>query len=251
MKKKKRLKKKQGRGKLVWIIAGLVVLLLGGAFLFCWTARITNITVTGTSRYTEDEIISMIFKEDKDRNPFYAVYQEKFGSHEDIPFIERYEVKVTGLHSAKVIVYEKSLAGCVEYMGSFLYFDREGIVVESSGERDPAVPLITGLTFQNVVMYEPLTVEDQGIFQEIMNLSQLLSGYEMEVSEVNLGTGGRVTLYLDRIRAILGTGEYLAEKVAELHDMLPQLSGRTGTVYLEGFDPDAKNPSYPFVEGEW
>src|SRR5699024_4283844 len=76
MKKKKRLKKKQGRGKLVWIIAGLVVLLLGGAFLFCWTARITDITVTGTSRYTEDEIISMIFKEDKDRNPFYAVYQE-------------------------------------------------------------------------------------------------------------------------------------------------------------------------------
>ncbi len=230
-----------------WVIAGLILLLLAGAFLFVYTARITEVTVTGSTRYTDEEIISMILDEEKDWNPFYALYQEQFGEHKDIPFVERYEVKLTGLRSARITIYEKSLAGCVEYMGSYLYFDRDGIVVESSGERDTAVPLITGLKFQNVVMYEPLTVEDDSVFQEIMNLSQLLSGYDMEVDRVNFAGSGQITLYMGSLKACLGDSRYLAEKVAELSDMLPQISGLAGTVYLDGYDPEAKNPSYPFV----
>ena len=56
-----------------WVIAGLILLLLAGAFLFVYTARITEVTVTGSTRYTDEEIISMILDEEKDWNPFYAL----------------------------------------------------------------------------------------------------------------------------------------------------------------------------------
>ena len=242
---KKQKKKKSRRGLAVLAIAAVILL---AAAIFGLTTGLTSIKVVGSTRYSEDEVISMIFKEKKDWNTFYAVYKDKFGEKEDIPFIQKYQVKVTGLHSATVTVYEKSIVGCIEYMGAYLYFDKDGIIVESSGEQDTEVPLITGLRFQNVVMYEKLTVEDEGVFPVILNLSQLLSSYEIETREVNFDSGGNITLYVGNIEAVLGNSRYLAEKISEFRDMLVQISGLSGTLYLDEYTPDAKNPSYPFIQ---
>lgn len=240
--------KKRGRGRKWLVMFGTFAALFLGVLLFAYSTRLTDVTVTGTGRYTEEELISMIFKEDRDWNTFYALYKNKFKEHEDIPFIEKYQVKVTGLHSAKVTVYEKSLAGCIEYMGSYLYFDREGIIVESSRELTPMVPLVTGLRFQNVVMYEKLTVEDDSIFSEILNLSQLLAGYEIQTEEVHFDSHKNIFLKVGSLTVVLGDSTYMAEKLSEFHDMLPQIEALSGTVYLDGYSPDAQNPSYPFIQ---
>ena len=58
-----------------------------------------------------------------------------------------------------------------------MYFDRDGIIVESSGEKLEGVPWITGLDFGQIVLYKPLPVEDPDVFQEILNLTQQLSLY--------------------------------------------------------------------------
>lgn len=248
--KRKWLEKKgrRRRRRLIFLCTGLAVIL--GCLIFCLTVRITEVTVTGSSRYSDEELISMIFKEDKDWNTIYAFYKDKFAEHADIPFIEKYHVKITGLHSAGITVYEKSLAGCIEYMGTYMYFDREGIIVESSGELTPMVPLVTGLRFKNIVMYEKLTVEDESIFGEILNLSQLLKGYDIQVDKLDFDSSGNVDIYVGNIRAVLGDDSYLTEKVAEFHDMLPQIKDLSGTVYLNEYSPDALNPSYPFIQNQ-
>ena len=81
-------------------------------------------------------------------------------------------------HTIKIEVYEKALAGYVEYLDRFMYFDRDGIVVESSTERTNGIPLVAGLSFDHVVLYQPLPVEDMGIFQDILNISppELVNG---------------------------------------------------------------------------
>ncbi len=242
---KEQKKKKSHKGLTVLAVVVMILLAVG---IFAAATRLTSVTVTGSTRYSEEELISMIFKEDRDWNTFYALYKDRFGKKEDIPFIQKYQVKVTGLHSASVTVYEKSIAGCMEYMGAYLYFDKDGIIVESSGEHDVTVPLITGLKFQNVVMYEKLTVSDEEIFPVILNLSQLLSGYGIETKEVNFDNSGNITLYVGNIKAVLGSSQYLAEKISEFRDMLVQISGLSGTLYLDEYTPDAKNPSYPFIQ---
>ncbi|MCI8464539.1 MAG: hypothetical protein HFI63_01585 [Lachnospiraceae bacterium] len=242
-KERRRVKKRQRRFKTF----GIVILLFLFLFLFGYSTRIQDVTVIGNTRYTEEELISMIFPEEKDWNTFYALYQEQFGKAKDIPFVEKYQVKITGLHSAKITVYEKSVAGCLEYMGSYMYFDREGIIVESSRELEENVPLVTGIQFQHIVMYEKLEVGDAGIFAEILNLSQLLAQYELYPERMAFDKDKQVTLIMGEIQAFLGDSRYMAEKVAELSDMYPALSGRSGTVYLNEYRPDVKNPSYPFV----
>lgn len=246
--KAERKAKKRRRRLFLFGLSALFLLLL---FLFGINTRLTNLTVVGNTRYTEDELISMIFTKDRDFNTFYALYRNQFGEPEDIPFVEKYQVKVTGLHSAKITVYEKSVAGCIEYMGSYMYFDREGVIVESSGELSEKVPLVTGIQFQHIVMHERLEVGDEAVFAEILSLSQLLEQYGLFSEQMAFDKNRQVSLTMGSLKVVLGDDKYLAEKIAELSDMYSELSGRSGTVYLNEYRPDVKKPSYPFVpDGE-
>lgn len=44
-----------------------------------------------------------------------------------------------------------------------MYFDKDGIVVETSNRQDMSVPLIDGLEFDSVVLYSLLPVADEGV----------------------------------------------------------------------------------------
>ncbi len=245
--RREKAERKAERNKKRLRLMGILSFFLLMLVLFGFGTRLTDIEVVGNTRYTRDELVSMIFTQDRDWNTFYALYRNQFGEPEDIPFVEKYQVKVTGLHSARITVYEKSVAGCIEYMGSYMYFDREGIIVESSRELEENIPLVTGIRFQSIVMYQKLEVEDEAVFAEILNLSQLLAQYELFPEKMAFDKNRRVTLILGNLRAVLGDDSFLAEKVAEFSDMYPEIAGRSGTVYLDEYRPDVKNPSYLFV----
>ena len=70
--------KKRGRGRKWLVMFGTFAALFLGVLLFAYSTRLTDVTVTGTGRYTEEELISMIFREDRDWNTFYALYKNKF-----------------------------------------------------------------------------------------------------------------------------------------------------------------------------
>ena len=48
------------------------------------------------------------------------------------------------------------------------------------------------------------------------------------------------------IEVILGDNEGLNGKIAELSDMLPQLSGLSGTLYLDNYDESNASAMYAF-----
>ncbi len=51
-----------------------------------------------------------------------------------------------------------------------VYFDKDGIVVESSDQEIEGVPLIKGLTFDRLTMHQALNVKDASIFGTILNI---------------------------------------------------------------------------------
>ena len=127
--------------------------------------------------------------------------------------MEDYRIVFHSPLDVEVIIYEKSIVGYVSYMSSYMYFDRDGIIVESSGDKLEGVPWITGLDFGQIVLYKPLPVEDPDIFQEILNLTQQLSLYEIPVDRIAYDSQGQATLYIRRWRSrweITGilTGKY-------------------------------------------
>lgn len=240
--------KRRRRGKTIGIVFGVLLgILLLLAVLF-FAVRITDIQVTGNKQYTEQQIIDLIFDGRWSRNSAYCYYESQFREHKSIPFIEEYKIEFKSPTRVEVVVFEKSVVGYVSYMSSYMYFDKDGIIVESSSEQLPGVPWITGLEFGHIVLHQPLPVENQEIFGKILNMTQVLSVAGLSVDKINYNSLGEAQLYIGDITVELGDDENLDGKISELQGILPELSGLSGTLYLNTYDETNTNPTYRFIK---
>ncbi len=215
-------------------LAAAAAMLLMVCLLF--SVRITQVEVTGNERYTQEQITDLLFPDSMSRNALLCFWNDRLKEHISIPFVEDYEIVFQAPNRVEVIVYEKSVVGYVSYMSSYMYFDKDGIIVESANEALPGIPLIIGLKFGQIVLYEKLPLEEEGIFQEILNLTQILAVNHLQVDRIQYGRYKDITLYMKDIEVLLGSGGNLNGKISELRDMLPQLEGVKGILHLEDYD---------------
>ena len=176
------------RHRSLFIIGGTLVI-LAAALVFAYSYIKTNYTVTtlyveGNIHYSEEEIIDMVMEGQFGSNSLFLAFKYKDKSVEGVPFVEKMDVSVLDPHTIKIEVYEKALAGYVEYLEKCVYFDKDGIVTEISDEKTAGVPQVAGLSFDHVLLHEPLPVEDAGIFRSILNITQLVNKYNLRVYSV-------------------------------------------------------------------
>lgn len=236
------------RHRSLFIIGGTLGV-LAAALIFAFSYISENYTVTtvyveGNIHYSEEEIIGMITEGHYGSNSLFLSLKYKDKSVEGVPFVEKMDVSVLDPHTIKIEVYEKALAGYVEYLEKCVYFDKDGIVTEISDERTEGVPQVTGLSFDHVLLHEPLPVEDSGIFRSVLNITQLVNKYNLSVDRIYFGKGGNLILYFGDVKAALGTGDNLDEKIMRLQYMLPNLEGKSGTLRMENYTEETKNTSF-------
>lgn len=226
--------------------AGIILafLLVIGILFFC--VNVGTVTVTGNSRYTDEQMIDMVFQNRLDYNSIYCYVKDRFTDHQQIPFVEDYKLDFKSPTRVELIVYEKSVVGYVSYMNSYMYFDKDGIIVESANEKVDGIPWITGLDYGHIVLHQQLPVEDQKIFEAILNLTQVLSVNNLQVDKIQFRALGAVSLYMEEIEVVLGDTSNISGKIAELSDMLPKISGLQGTLYLDTYDETNGNVAFTF-----
>lgn len=230
-------------------IIGTMIIILGAALSYVYSYITVNYTVTtiyveGNVHYTEEEIIDMVMEGRYGNNSLLLSLKYKDRSVEGVPFVEKMDVSVLDPHTIKIEVYEKALAGYVEYLEKCMYFDKDGIITEISEKKTAGVPQVTGLKFDHVLLFEPLPVEDPGIFRSILNITQLVNKYNLRVDRIYFGSDGTLTLYFDEVRVALGTGDNLDEKIMRLQYMLPNLEGKSGVLKMENYTEETKNTSF-------
>lgn len=230
--------------KRIGLLAAMGTVLL--AVITVLSVKVTSVTVTGNNRYTDEQMEAILFPDSLSRNTAACYLKDRFKKHEAIPFVEDYKLVFQGLNKVEIIVYEKSVVGYVPYMSSYMYFDKDGIIVESANQELPGIPRITGLKFGHIVLYQKIPVESQEIFDEILNLTQILSVYGLEVDKIQYNSLGEATLYMGEIEVVLGDKKGLNGKIAELNDMLPKIKGLSGTLYLDTYDETDSNAMYAF-----
>ena len=124
-----------------------------------------------------------------------------------------------------------------------MYFDKDGIVVESSDQVMDGVPMIKGLSFDSLTMHQALTVKDPEIFQTILRITQLLDKYDLNPDEIRFGNGSELYLKLEDVTVALGTGDYLDEKVSRLKKLEADLEGKSGTLHMENYTDESTHIS--------
>ncbi len=234
--------------KSIFIILGIILFLLLG-LLFGYQYILANYTVTtsyveGNVHYTDEEILDMVMAGRYGNNSLFLSMKYRDKSISGVPFVEKMDVSVVDPHTIKIEVYEKALAGYVEYLENYMYFDKDGIVVESSNERTEGIPLVTGLQFDHVVLYEPLPVDNPEIFKSVLSITQLVNKYNLSIDRIYFGSDNTLTLYFDEVRVALGNATDLDEKLMKLQYMLPELQGKSGVLRMENYTEETKNISF-------
>lgn len=222
----------------------MAVLLSAVYYYIITTYTVTTVYVDGNIHYTNEEVIDMVMKGRYGNNSLYLAVKYKDEGVEGVPFVEKMDVSILSPDTIRINVYEKAFAGYVEYLGQYMYFDKDGIVVESSGVKTPGVSQVTGLSFGYVVLNEPLPVENDSIFKQILSITQLLAKYDLAADKIFFDSSYNLTLYFGGIKVTLGSGENMDGKIMKLQYILPELEGKSGTLPMENYSEDTKNITF-------
>lgn len=224
------------------VIAVLLATAAAAVIFIAYEYKITDIKITGSDKYTYDQLYEYVFADRNDENLLLFMYTNKKAPKPEIPFIAQvdYETKMPG--TIEVTVYEKSIVGYVVYKGSNMYFDKDGMVVESSTEVFDDIVKVDGLEFSSIVMHEKLKVKDGEVFAVLNDLTQYLRKYEIMVDEVGVYDENSLSVKLGDVTVLFGqSDETLADKVYELGCMTEQLKGLKGTLYLDKYNGNSAN----------
>lgn len=251
-----REKRKGGQKEKVRFDRGKRTLILSAAFLFILAVLIagyiyiiqnytvTTVYVDGNVHYTNEEIMDMVMGGRFGNNSLFLSLKYKDKGMENIPFIQAMDVTIEAKDTIRITVYEKALAGYVSYLGQYIYFDKDGIVVETSTEKTAGIPQVTGLKFDHVILHERLPVEKVEVFDEILNITQRLDKYSMSADRIYFDSDYQVTLVFGEAKVALGLDGYMDEKIMKLQYILPNLIGEKGTLDMREYSEDTKSYSF-------
>lgn len=239
-----RFNKPKRVGILLTVFFLLLILLVGGGFYIINNYRVTTVYVDGSLHYTNEEIMDMVMGGRFGDNSLYLSLKYRDKGIENVPFIEMMDVNIEAKDTIRITVYEKALAGYVRYLGRYVYFDKDGIVVETSEEETAGIPQVTGLAFDHVILHEPLPVDKPELFDEILNITQQLAKYSLVADRIYFDSSYQVTLYFGNAKVALGENVDIDEKIMKLQHILPNLLGKSGTLDMREYSEDTTSYSF-------
>lgn len=246
--KQKEQKVRFGKAKRIAVLSALICLLLSaciaGYIYIMDNYTITTVYVDGNIHYTNEEIMDMVMNGRYGHNSLFLSLKYRDRGIDNIPFVETMDVTIEQNDTVRITVYEKAIAGYVAYLGRYMYFDKDGIIVETSEEETPGIPQVTGLAFDHLILHEPLPIENQEVFQDILNITQMLSKYSLSVDKIYFAPDYQVTLIFDEVQIAMGSSDDLDEKIMTLQYLLPSLEGRKGVVDMRDYTEETNMISF-------
>lgn len=238
IKEERRRKKRRKIG--LYILLILILLIAAGVFIVMNVFTVENVVVEGNELYSSTQIENMVLNDEYSWNSLYVDLKYRFVDIGEVPFVDTMEVSLDNPHTVHIKVYEKGMLGYlyINSIGQNAYFDKDGFVVETSTEVIDGVPKITGISCEEVVLYEKLQLENSDILWDLLNLTQTLKKYNLLPDEIQYDSNMEPVLYYGTIQVKIGSEDNLSQKVVRLSIILPQLDGLSGTLHLETWTPE-------------
>lgn len=222
-------------------ITGLiVVLILAGVIFFFTYYQVDEVQVMGSSHYSEKQIKKMVLRGPMASNSILApiIYTKK--NTKDVPFVEGYTVTRLNRHTICVSVKEKDIVGCIPYLDSYIYFDRNGTFIESATERNEKIPFFDGIKVKHVIYNEELPIKDKMVMNTAVALSTIFQKNDKIPDHIEFSDDGQISLLYGDITVKLGKDEYLEDKMTRVLAILPLISDKKGILHAENVNDNSK-----------
>lgn len=231
--------------KIQYIALGILSFLLLIAVMLLIAVRlfvVKNVVVEGNTLYDSATIESAVLNDSYSWNSLYVYLKYRFQDTEEIPFVDTMEISLSNPHTLNISVYEKGIMGYVyiSSIGENAYFDKDGIVVETSSRIIENTPKIEGISCSEVVLYEKLPI-DSSILRGLLVLTQSLKRNDLVPDSIMYGVTNAPVITYGNIRISIGSTDELTQKVERISKILPSLEGMRGTLHLENWTEDTTN----------
>ena len=236
-------RKKRRRKKRRKVFFG-VLLLIGLSALIVWKVFVVkDIIVEGNEHYSDKQIEQIIGEDENSWNSLYVLLKYRFLDVEEVPFVDSIEVSLQNPRTLKVHVYEKGVLGYIfiSAIGQNAYFDSDGFVVETSTEKIENIPQVEGIECDKVVLYEKLPIEDENVLKRLLAATKEIKKNEVVPEKIYFDEHKDISLRYGGIQVVLGDSQNLTQKILRLPYILPQLSGKTGTLHVENWSENTKD----------
>lgn len=224
-------RKRNGKTLIIVCLLFVAVLSLLASPLF----SVDVITVTGNARFTESEILDIAGVK-RGENIFLAEYRDAETRLLENTYIKFAEVTTTFPDKMDIEIVERKTCGYVPFMGTYLYIDQDGYVLENAATADGDCPIVTGLKFQSFSIAEQLETENKNSFDIVMLMSKLLINYDFidSVKEMNISDPNDIRLFVDNIDISFGGIEDADKKVRTAIEIIKSIpEGDKGVLHLE------------------
>lgn len=236
-------RRRKKRRKHIGITLLVILFLLGAAALIVVKVfTVKNVEVEGNLLYGEEVIEDAVLNDEYSWNSLYVFLKYRFLKTEEIPFIDTMDITLKDPHTLHITVYEKGMMGYlyIPAIDGNAYFDKDGIVVETSSEIIEGTPEIDGLDCEQVVLYEKLPIEKTKL-KEILTLTQTLKRNGMVPDSIIYGQDHSPILVYGTIQIQIGSTELLTQKVERIAKILPSLEGKSGVLHLENWTEETSD----------
>lgn len=263
-----RYRKKMNKMTFRLVVSSVLLAVCVGLASFLIIFHVKDVEIIGNTRNTEEEVKELVLKGPFSANSFLISLMKKNIETPDLPFVESIQVEMVSSHKIRIHVNEKQIVGYVRFLDCNMFFDKDGMVVESQVAPDVTdileaetvdpdeiiapeevvdehettfhaavtdVPLIKGLTFDYVAIDAKLPVEDEQVFNTVLGITRIVDKYEIQPDWVEFDEDYRITLYYGTVRVTLGKDDLLEEKITRVAAILPKLTGKSGVLHMEDY----------------
>lgn len=219
-------------------IAVLAILFLIALKLF----TVKRVVVEGNELYDQKTIEDAVLNDKYSWNSLYVYLKYKVKDTKKIPFIDTMSISLDSPHTLHISVYEKGMLGYIYIPGidENAYFDKDGLVVETSSDIVDGVPKIDGINCDKVVLYEKLPVDDSRL-KEILELTQALKREDLIPDSITYGGEGEPVISYGGLTVKMGDTKLLTQKIKRLKAILPSVKDMSGILHLEDWTEDSTN----------
>ena len=212
----KRYKSSKKKGFSIKFFLLLVILSLAAfAVLASPIFLVKDIKVTGDLyKYTSEEVCA-IAKIDENTNIFTVTKWKLTDNLKESPYIESVEIKKELPSRVCINIVERRVRGYVPYMGSYLYIDESGRILEVADFFTEALPIVQGLEFKSFQLGEKIDADNAEALDVVVVISQIMTKYELldMIVTINVSDLNNIVARINKVDVNLGTVSDCDEKI--------------------------------------
>ena len=241
---KKKRKKKKGFGYYLYAVVVMFLTIANITLATLLLTHVQQIDVTGT-KYSEKEDVVAWFQEDfLTRNSLYAFIKIEFGKYAMPEYMESVNLRFKAPWAICLDVKEKQIMAGIVSDNSYIYIDKEGLVLLESKEMLEDTPVIEGLSVGKTQQFEKIQVEDKKIFTYMEQISEELEENQLLPDRI-VWENESMNLYFEGVCVKLGKNNY-GDKLVQVSSIfeLGELEGKSGVLHLEHYSDMNENISF-------